>query len=69
MISHGEIVTKKEDIVTKLVLFTIAVGANTFSEPIVNIAQLYKLPLRVAKINIYDGKLKQETSDTYMNEK
>ena len=54
---------------TKLVLFTIAVGGNTFSEPIVNIVQLYKLPLRVAKINIFDGKLKLEISDTYINKK
>ena len=54
---------------TKLVLFTIAVGGYTFSEPIVNIVQLYKLPLRVAKINIFDGKLKLEISDTYINKK
>ena len=60
---------KSEDIVTKLVLFTIAVGRNTFSEPIVNIVQLYKLSLRVAKINIFDGKLKLEISDTYINKK
>ena len=55
---------------TKLVLFTIAViGGNTFSEPIVNIVQLYKLPLRVAKINIFDGKLKLKISDRYINKK
>ena len=58
-----------EEIVTKLVIFTIAVGGNTFSEPIVNIVQLYKLPLTVAKINIFDGKLKLEISDTYINKK
>ena len=28
---------ESEDIVTKLVLFTIAIGGNTFFEPIVNI--------------------------------
>ena len=33
----------------------------------INIVQLYKLPLRVAKINIFDGKLKLEISDTYIN--
>ena len=38
-----------------------------YSEPIVNIVQLYKLPLRVAKINISDDKLKLEISDTYIN--
>ena len=48
---------------------TIAVGRNTFSEPIVNIVQLYKLPLRVAKNNIFDGKLKLEVSGTYINKK
>ena len=53
----------------KLVLFTIAVGGNTFSEPIVCMVQLYKLPLKVAKINIFDDKLKLEISDTYMNKK
>ena len=53
--------------VTKLVLFTIAVGGNTFSDPIVNIVQLYKLSLRVTKINIFDGKLKLEISDYYIN--
>ena len=58
-----------EDIVTKLVLFTIAVGENTFPEPIVNIVQLYKLILRVPKINIFDGKFKLEISDTYINKK
>ena len=26
-----------EDIVTQLVLFTIAIGGNTFSEPVINI--------------------------------
>ena len=56
---------ESEDIVTKLVLFTIAKGANTFSEQIVNIVQLYELPLRFAKTNIFDGKLKLEISDTY----
>ena len=35
-----------EDIVTKLVLFTIAIRGNTFFETIVNLVQLYKLPLR-----------------------
>ena len=54
---------------TKLVLFIIAIGENTFSEPIVNIVQLYNIPLRVAKINIFDGKLKLEISDTYINKK
>ena len=49
-----------EDIVTKLVLFILAIRGDSFSEPIVNIVQLYKLPLRFAKINIFDGKLKLE---------
>ena len=38
-------------------------GGNTFSKPIVNIVQLYKLSLGVAKINIFDSKLKLEISD------
>ena len=60
---------RNDDIVRKLVLFTISMGGNTFSEPIVNIVQLFKLPLRVAKISIFDGKLKLEISDTYINKK
>ena len=48
---------KRGYIITKLVLFTIAIGGNTFSEPTVNIVSLYKLPLRVVMINIFDGKI------------
>ena len=55
--------------VTKLILSIKAIGEITFSEPIVNIVQLYKFPLRVAKVNIFDDKLKLEISDTYINKK
>ena len=45
------------------------IWGNAFPEPIVNKVQLYKLPLRVAKINIFDGELKLEIRDTYINKK
>ena len=41
------------------------IGGNTFSELIINIVELHKLLLKVAKVNIFDGKLKLEISDTY----
>ena len=59
---------RSKDIVTKLVLFTTAIGGINFPELVVNIVYLYKLPLRVAKINIFDGKLKLKITETYMQD-